>query len=97
TGRDEHRVPLFSPGRKIPYSKQVRYHVRTCRNRLEIGRSKDSIRGTEHRARDKNGRRMERVLCLRVSEFRVVFRLAEGDPVVLFIEEIERHGNTSYA
>jgi mRNA-degrading endonuclease RelE of RelBE toxin-antitoxin system len=34
---------------------------------------------------------------LRLGEFRVVFRLAEGDPVTLFIEEIERRGNTSYA
>lgn len=34
---------------------------------------------------------------LRLGQFRVVFRLAEGNPVVLFIEEIERRGNTSYA
>ncbi len=34
---------------------------------------------------------------LRLGQFRVVFRLAEGDPVILFIEEIERRGNTSYA
>jgi mRNA-degrading endonuclease RelE of RelBE toxin-antitoxin system len=34
---------------------------------------------------------------LRLGEFRAVFRIAEGDPVILFIEEIERRGNTSYA
>jgi mRNA-degrading endonuclease RelE of RelBE toxin-antitoxin system len=30
---------------------------------------------------------------LRLSSFRVVFKIIEGDPVVLVIEEIERRGN----
>jgi len=34
---------------------------------------------------------------LRLGEFRVIFRLVESIPVVIFIEEIERRGNTSYA
>jgi mRNA-degrading endonuclease RelE of RelBE toxin-antitoxin system len=34
---------------------------------------------------------------IRLGEFRAVFRLVESDPVSVFIEEIERRGNTSYA
>lgn len=33
---------------------------------------------------------------LRLGRFRVIFRLAEGDPVILFIEEAERRGNIDY-